>query len=75
MTIGATIFVKRKPATSVVVLRWACEKTNAYAFALWAPAMAAGYVGRGPRFVYQNEAFGFQIEPIIEPLLPLLKDI
>ncbi len=51
------------------------REAHAQAFALGAAAMAAGYIGRGPCFVDEHEAFGFQIDLAVEPVVPLLQDI
>lgn len=67
--------VMRRPATSVVVLRWPCGKPHAQAFAFGAAAMAAGHVGRSPCFVDEDEALRVQIDLAVEPVVPLLQDI
>ena len=40
-----------------------------------AAAITAGHVGGGPRFVYEHEPLGFEVELAVEPLPPLLQDV
>ena len=51
------------------------REAHARAFVLGAAAMAAGHVGRGPCFADEHEAFGFQIDLAVKPVVPLLQDI
>ena len=37
--------------------------------------MTAGHVGGGPRLVDEDEAFGFEVDLTVEPVLALPKDV
>ena len=37
--------------------------------------MAAGHVGGGPGLVDENEAFGFEVDLSVEPVLALPQDV
>jgi transposase len=37
--------------------------------------MAAGHVGGGPGLVDEDEAFGFEVDLAVEPMLPLPQDV
>jgi hypothetical protein len=37
--------------------------------------MAAGHVGGCPGFIDEDQAFGFQIELAVEPVVPLLQNV
>ena len=48
---------------------------RAQAFAARSPAVRSGHLCRGPGFVNEHEAFGFQIELTIEPRSALAQDV
>ena len=53
----------------------AVREAHPQALAFPATAVAAGHVGRGPRFVDEHEPFGIEVELAIEPVMPLAQDV
>ena len=53
----------------------AVREAHTQTFAFLAAAMTAGHVGGGPRFIDEDQAFGFQIELAVEPVVPLLQNV
>ena len=53
----------------------AMRVSHPQALAFGATAVAAGHVGGGPGLVDENQAFRFQIELAIEPVVALLQDV
>jgi hypothetical protein len=53
----------------------AVREAHPQPLALPAAAMAAGHVGGGPRLVDEDEAFGFEVDLAVEPMLPLPQDV
>ncbi len=40
-----------------------------------AATVTAGHIGGGQGLVYEDEAFGFEVELAVEPVMPLLQDV
>ena len=51
------------------------RETDPQALALCAAAVAAGHVGGGPGLIDENQAFRFEIDLTLEPVVPLLQDV
>ena len=53
----------------------AVREAHAQPLAFGAAAMTAGHVRGGPGLVDEDEAFGFEIDLAVEPVLTLLQDV
>ena len=53
----------------------AVREAHPQPFAFPAAPVTAGHVGGGPSFIDEHEAFGFQIDLTIKPVVTLFQDV